>query len=82
MAIRLSNEVWQEIEVSYRAGSTAKQLARRHGVSASAIFHRSSSERWRDTPRAVATPSPVERLERVADRLENLVCALLNKEEK
>ncbi|WP_213764033.1 hypothetical protein [Caballeronia sp. dw_19] len=77
MAIRLSPEAWFQIEAEYRAGSTAKQLAKRYGVSPSAIHHRSSVERWRDTPRTAAKPTQSERLERVAARLENVARVLL-----
>ncbi|MGF6857337.1 hypothetical protein [Paraburkholderia sp. CI3] len=73
MAIRLSDQAWQEIEVSYRAGSTAKALARHFGISASSIFHRSSAERWRATPRAAATPTQAERIELAVSKLETIL---------
>ncbi|MBC8748523.1 MULTISPECIES: hypothetical protein [Paraburkholderia] len=73
MGVRLSPDTWSQIEADYRAGRPAKRLAKIHGVSASAIFHRSSLERWRDTPRVAAKPTQAERIEQAADRLEAIL---------
>lgn len=77
MGVHLSPEAWQELENEYRDGAPAKKLARKYRVSPETIFARSSRKKWRDSPARVAAPIGVERLERVAVRLENVARALL-----
>ncbi|SOE66829.1 Homeodomain-like domain-containing protein [Burkholderia sp. D7] len=72
MATRLSPEAWFHIEDLYRSGLSAKQIAKRYGVSPSTVHHRSALHRWRDTARA-AKPALAERLEQAVDRLETIL---------
>lgn len=55
MSIRLSARAWHAIKSEYVQGRSAKELAQRFGITASAIHKRSSAGRWRDE---VPVPAP------------------------
>jgi hypothetical protein len=48
MTVRISNAAWTEIKRLYMVGHAAPQLSKQFGISAHAIYKRSTKERWRD----------------------------------
>jgi hypothetical protein len=79
MGKRLTPTQWAEIGRRYTVGrEPAKSLANEYGVSASSVYKRAARGDWPaaggGTPTATADlAATVERLERVADRLETVL---------
>ena len=76
MAVRLSRSAWAEIKRLYMAGHGAPQLSQRFGISAYAIYKRSTKERWRDDFLAEATRPAQDNIADLAAAIRQLATAV------